>query len=71
LNPIHKQKFKDEIDRILEAGIIEPVEESEWISSMVAQDKKKGREIRICVDLRKLNNACLHDPFLHHSQMKC
>jgi hypothetical protein len=29
---------------------------------MVVQDKKIG-EIRICVDLRKLNDACLHDPF--------
>jgi hypothetical protein len=29
---------------------------------MVVQDKKT-REIRICVDLRKLNYACLHDPF--------
>jgi hypothetical protein len=29
---------------------------------MVVQDKKTG-EIRICVDLRKLNGACLHDPF--------
>jgi hypothetical protein len=46
---------------MLEAGIIEPVEESEWISSMVVQDKKTGK-IRICVDLRKLNDACLHDP---------
>jgi hypothetical protein len=26
LNPIYKQKFKAKIDRILEAGIIEPVE---------------------------------------------
>jgi hypothetical protein len=26
------------------------------------QDKKSG-EIRICVDLRKLNDAYLHDPF--------
>jgi hypothetical protein len=48
---------------MLEAGIIEPVEESEWISPMVVQDKKQGRGIRICVDLRKLNDACLHDPF--------
>jgi hypothetical protein len=63
LNPIYKQKVKDEIDRMLEAGIIEPVEESEWISPMVVQDKKQGRGIRICVDLRKLNDACLHDPF--------
>jgi hypothetical protein len=30
---------------------------------MVVQDKKQGRWIRICVDLRKLNDACLHDPF--------
>jgi hypothetical protein len=29
---------------------------------MVVQDNKK-RDIRICVDLRKLNDVCLHDPF--------
>jgi hypothetical protein len=29
---------------------------------MVVHDKK-SEEIRICVDLRKLNDACLHDPF--------
>jgi hypothetical protein len=62
LNPIYKQKVKAEIDRILKADIIETVEESEWISPMVQQDKKQGG-IRICVDLRNLNDACLHDPF--------
>jgi len=30
---------------------------------MVVQEKKQKGEIRICVDLRKLNNACVHDPF--------
>lgn len=29
---------------------------------MVVQDKKIGG-IRICVDLRNLNDACVHDPF--------
>jgi hypothetical protein len=29
---------------------------------MVVQDKKTGG-IRICVDLRKLNDEFLHDPF--------
>jgi hypothetical protein len=29
---------------------------------MVVQDRKTGG-ITICVDLRKLNDACLHDPF--------
>jgi len=62
LNPKYKKKVKIELDRMLEAGIIEPVEESEWISHIVVQNKKLG-EIRIYVDLRKLNDACLHDPF--------
>src|ERR1700679_2462020 len=62
LNPKYKEKVKIELDRMLEAGIIEPVEESEWIIPMVVQDKKTG-EIRIYVDLKKLNYACLHDPF--------
>ena len=42
LNPMYKQKVKVEIDRMLEASIIEPVEESEWISPMVVQEKNKG-----------------------------
>ena len=29
---------------------------------MVVQDKKTG-EICICINLRKLNDACVHDPF--------
>jgi hypothetical protein len=62
LNPKYKKKVRIEFDRMLEAGIIEPVEESEWISPMVVQDKKTG-EIIICVYLRKLNEAYLHDPF--------
>ena len=45
------------------AGIIELVEESEWVSPMVVQDKKTKGEIRIYVHLRKLNDASVHDPF--------
>ena len=62
LNPKYKEKVKIELERMLEARIIEPVEESEWISPMVVQDKKIG-EIKICVYLRKPNDPCLHDPF--------
>ena len=32
LNPHYKEKLKEELDRMLEEGIIEPIEESEWIS---------------------------------------
>jgi hypothetical protein len=62
LNPIYKKKVKAEIDRMLEVGIIELMEESKWVSLMVVQKKKQGG-IRICVDMRKLNDACLHEPF--------
>lgn len=48
---------------MLTTGIIEPVEESEWVRPMVVQDKKTKGEIRICVDMRKLNDASIHDPF--------
>jgi hypothetical protein len=47
---------------MLEVGIIEPMEEYEWISPMVVQEKKQGG-IRICVDMRKLNETFLHGPF--------
>ena len=62
LNPKYKEKVCVELDKMLAAGNIEPVEESKWISHMVVQEKNIG-EIRIYMDLRKLNDAFLTDPF--------
>lgn len=62
LNPKYKEKVHQELDKMLEAGIIEPVEESDWVSPMVVHKKKQNGEIRICVDLRKLNDACVPIP---------
>ena len=36
----YKEIVKKEIDNILEAGIIYPIEQSEWESPMVVQPKK-------------------------------
>ena len=63
LNPKYKEKVRKELDKRLVAGIIEHVVESEWVSPMVVQDKKTKGEIGICVDLRELNDASVHDPF--------
>jgi len=30
---------------------------------MVVLEKKQKCEIRICMDVKKLNDACVHDPF--------
>lgn len=62
-NPKYKEKVRQDLDKMTATGIIELVEESEWVSPMVVQDKKTKGEIRICVDLRKLNDASVHDPF--------
>ena len=63
MNPKYKERVKSELGRMLDTGIIEPVEESKWIIPIVIHDNKKTDEVRICVNLRKLNDACLHVPF--------
>ena len=35
LNPKYKEKVRKELDTMLAIGIIEPMEESEWVSPMV------------------------------------
>jgi hypothetical protein len=37
MNLKYKEKVKEDIDRMLEVGIIEPLEELEWIKPMVVQ----------------------------------
>lgn len=63
LNPNYKENVHVELDKMLAAGIFEPVDKFDWVSPMVVQEKKQKGEIRICVDLKKLNDACVHDPF--------
>lgn len=63
INPKYKEKVHLGLDKMLAEGIIEPVEESDWVSPTVVQEKKQKDEIRICVYLRKMNDACVHDPF--------
>eukprot|EP00253_Pinus_taeda_P025262 PITA_25262 len=48
---------------MLEARIIELVEESNCVSPMMVQEKEQKGDIRICIDLQKLNDACVHDRF--------
>lgn len=62
MNPNLRVKVKEEIDKMLKSGIIEPIKESKWVSLMVISIKKYGR-IKICVDYRDLDVACVIDPF--------
>ena len=67
LNPKYSLMVKEEIDRLLEAGFIYPVSNSEWVSLIVVVPKKVGADekvkIRVCQDFRKLNAATKKDYF--------
>ena len=69
LNPKYKEKVKVELDKMLDVGIIEPVDESKWINPIVVQDKNT-RRLGIYVDMRKLNDDFYMIRFQHHSQMR-
>ena len=57
-------KVKDELNRMLEAGIIEEVTEpTDWCAPMVPVVKPNGK-IRTCVDLRKLNKAIKRERYI-------
>lgn len=63
LNPKYNEKVREELDKMLATGIIEPVKESDLVSPILVQEKKTKGEIRICIELKKLNDARVHDPF--------
>ncbi|KAK7907206.1 hypothetical protein WMY93_015818 [Mugilogobius chulae] len=53
-----KDRVKSELDRMQELGVIIPVSEpTDWVSSMVATNKKDKQEIRICINPKDLNTA--------------
>ena len=58
LEPLIQSKVK----KLLDARIIFKVQHSEWVSNLVPV-RKKSREIRLCVDFRKLNRASDKDNY--------
>ncbi|RYA73748.1 hypothetical protein DD595_24825, partial [Enterobacter cloacae complex sp. 4DZ3-17B2] len=62
LGVIKEQALLKEVRKILAAGFIYPVENSEWVSPVVVTPKKNGKW-RVCVDYRPLNEATKRDHF--------
>ena len=52
-----EEKIKAEVSKLLKAGFFEEIKCPEWLANIVPV-KKKGGQIRICVDFRDLNRAC-------------
>nr|GMC62943.1 uncharacterized protein LOC109150426 [Ipomoea batatas] len=54
--------IEGEVNKLIEARFIREVKYPTWISSIVPVRKKNG-QIRVCIDFRDLNVACLKDDF--------
>ena len=63
MNPRFQLLVKAELERLLQAGFIKPVEITDWVSPMVLVKKKNGK-LRVCIDYRKLNDCTQKDTFL-------
>ena len=46
----------------MKVGFIKPIHQDEWISNVMPVPEKDGK-VRMCVDFRDLNKACLKDDF--------
>jgi hypothetical protein len=62
LNPNYVIAIKQNIDKLLAIGFIQPVEEVAWLSPIVVVSKKNGN-LRVCVDFKKLNKATKKNPY--------
>ena len=62
---VHPQKattIKEEVEKLLNMGFIYPIPLTYWVSNIVPIDKKHGT-IRVCVDYRDINRACLKENY--------
>ena len=63
MNPNYAKAVKEDLEKLLKAGFIEPVDQATWLSPIVVIPKKNGK-LRICVDFRHLNAATKKDLYL-------
>lgn len=62
MNHALKNIVKEELQKLLDAGFIYPILDSQWVSPLVIVPKKNCKW-RICVDYRVLNKATQKDNF--------
>ena len=66
--PVHlKHAFKVEIDKMLKAGVLKPVQEATpWINSFIlveGNDQNGQHKLQICLDPTNVNKAIVREPY--------
>ena len=56
------QAVKAEVDRLIEANVIRPIQYPDWLANTVLVKKKNGKW-RMCIDFTDLNKACPKDDY--------
>lgn len=60
-----RKAVREELGRMQNEGVIAPITEAtEWCSPMVPVVKPNNRGVRICVDLKRLNQAVVREKFI-------
>jgi Reverse transcriptase (RNA-dependent DNA polymerase) len=62
MNPNYALKVKEEIQLLLDANFIKPINQYSWLSPIVVVPKKTEK-LRVCIDYRRLNDQTVKDPF--------
>ena len=62
-----KEPFKQEMDKMLQAAVLNPVHQATpWVNGFVlveGKDKLGNLKLRICLDPTNLNKAIVHEPY--------
>ena len=66
--PVHlKEAFKQEVDKMLQVGVLKPVHEATpWINNFVlveGKDNSGNLKVRICLDPTNLNKSIVREPY--------
>jgi hypothetical protein len=61
-NPRYTAMVKEELDKLLEAVFIRPMETTEWVFPMVLTLKKNGK-LKVCVNYKDLNKVTKKDRY--------
>ena len=69
-----RDKVDDKLNDLLKKGIIEELPETtptRWVSPLVVVPKADGKDIRVCVDMRRANKAIVRESIQSRHCRKC